>query len=371
MQTKNKMKICFFGDAATQHIRRWSKFFADKGHEVHVITFNPDILENYGTVKVHLISKKFKQNIIIWRILNMPIVIFKIMRLIKRIKPDIIHAHSVVAYSWLPALFNLHPLIITPWGGDIFIHIHNSRIEKFLTKFALKRADLITCDGAKIKNAMVDLGIDDKKIIYIYFGTDIKKFKPSPGKNHNSKIVISTRIFEAIRDVATFIRAIPLVLKKIPDAQFLVVSYGPQQEYLMDLSRHLKVQNSVKFTGRVSQNKMVKYLQMADIYVCTTLSDSGLAASTAEAMACQLPIINTDTGDVRYWLKHGKGGFIIPAKRPEIVAKKIIYLLKNQKERVQFGRSNRQIIVDKNNYYKEMATMENIYKKIKYESFNS
>jgi len=109
---------------------------------------------------------------------------------------------------------------------------------------------------------------------------------------------------------------------------------------------------------------MSLYLKSADIYVSTSLSESGLAASTAEAMACELPVINTDTGDINLWIKDGKGGFIVPTKNPEVLAEKIVYLLRNDDERKKLGKNNRKVIEERNNYYKEMEKMEEIYKKI-------
>lgn len=109
---------------------------------------------------------------------------------------------------------------------------------------------------------------------------------------------------------------------------------------------------------------MAQYLRSADIYVSTSLSESGLAASTAEAMACELPVINTDTGDIRFWIQDGEGGFVIPVKNPNILAEKLIYLLENDTQRLAFGKNNRKIIKERNNYYKEMADIEIIYKSI-------
>ena len=116
--------------------------------------------------------------------------------------------------------------------------------------------------------------------------------------------------------------------------------------------------------GKVEESEMVTYLQLSDIYVSTSISESGLASSTAEAMACELPVINTDTGDINLWIKNGEGGFIIPTESPKILAEKIIYLLKYEKERTKFGKINRKIIKERNNYYKEMAKMENVYEKL-------
>ncbi len=98
-----------------------------------------------------------------------------------------------------------------------------------------------------------------------------------------------------------------------------------------------------------------------DVYVSTSLSDAGLAASTAEAMACGLPVVITDFGDNRKWIEDGESGFIVPLKDPKALAEKIIYLLKNKDIRREFGMRNRKIIEEKNNYYREMEKMENSY----------
>jgi glycosyltransferase involved in cell wall biosynthesis len=78
-------------------------------------------------------------------------------------------------------------------------------------------------------------------------------------------------------------------------------------------------------------------------------------------MACGLPVVITDFGDNRNWVEDGVSGFIVPLQDPKALAEKIIYLLKNEGVRMKFGMRNREIIEDRNNYYKEMEKMENIY----------
>lgn len=366
------MKICFFGDAAAHHLRRWAKYFTNKGHEIHVVTFNANILDNYGEVKVHIVKKWIPGSMLASRILSIIPMIIKLKTLLKNIAPDIIHSHSVGGYAYMVAASGFHPFIVTPWGSDVLIDIQNSRVERFFTKFALRKADVITCDGKNTKNTMINLGISPRKIKFITFGVDIQKFKPSPEKKDfrkklrlpNSKIVVSTRFLTSVHDIETFIKAIPGVLREISDVKFVIIGNGPQKEYLMNLAKRLGIFNAIKFAGKVSEEEMSLYLKSADIYVSTSLSESGLAASTAEAMACELPVINTDTGDIRLWIKDGEGGFIVPTKNPEVLAEKIVYLLKNDDERKKLGKNNRKVIEERNNYYKEMEKMGEIYKKI-------
>jgi glycosyltransferase involved in cell wall biosynthesis len=125
----------------------------------------------------------------------------------------------------------------------------------------------------------------------------------------------------------------------------------------------LEIYNSIKFLGKLEEKEMISAHLASDIYVSTSLSESGLAASTAEAMACGLPVNNTDTGDIKLWLEK-EGGFIIPVENPVVLAKKIIYLLQNSEIREKARKVNRKVIEERNNYYKEMGKMEEIYKKL-------
>ena len=373
MIEKTKLKICFLGDVAAPHLFRWVKYFAEKGHSINIITTNPIGTNNNKKYKIHLLKKIFPGSNIIFRFLNLIPTLIQLKLIIKKINPDVIHAHSVSPYAYLVTLINFHPFIVTPWGNDVLIDIKNSKLEKFLTQKSLKQADIITCDGENTKNAITNLGISLKKIKFITFGINIKKFKLNSKKeilknkifSTKSKIVISTRFLTKIHDVETLVRAVPLVIKSLPDIKFLIVGGGPEREYLINLSKSLKIFDSIVFTGSVEENKMISLLQISDIYVSTSLSESGLASSTAEAMACELPIINTNTGDIDLWIKNNQGGFIIPIKNPKILAEKIIFLLKNDNFIKSWGESNRKIIIERNNYYQEMEKMENIYKNIK------
>ena len=81
-------------------------------------------------------------------------------------------------------------------------------------------------------------------------------------------------------------------------------------------------------------------------------------------MACELPVVVTDSGDNRNWIKDGKNGFIVPTTNPNKLAKKIIYLLKQPNMRKDFGRINRGIVQDRAHYQKEMEKMEKLYQEV-------
>jgi len=357
-----KMKICYIADAQSIHTQRWVKWFAEHGHEVHLIAEYPAELEN---VKIHLVKER-------GGVINFVRRTWQTMKTVKKIKPDILHAHYVTGYGFFGAFSGFHPLIITAWGSDVLIDAKESFFKRVVVKYALRKADLITCDGENMREAMTKLGADSQKINIIYFGIDTQKFSPKQRSEKlreelgisNSPMIISLRNLEPIYDIESLVKSVPLVLKDIPEAKFVIAGRGSREAELKRLAKSIGVLDSIMFIGMIPNDELPQYLTSADIYVSTSLSDAGLAASTGEAMACGLPVIITDFGVNREWVEDGKNGFIIPLKNPKALAEKIITLLGNEDLRTKFGKKNRKIIEERLNYYIEMEKMEKLYKEL-------
>lgn len=361
-----KGHICYLANAAAVHTVRWVNYFAEHGWKVDLITWHPPTSNSL-----------LHQEVIIHRIRFPPHYIarygalLEITRLIKKINPDIIHAHYISHFGILAGLYGwlsgFKPIVLTAWGSDILLDAKG--FKKWLVKYALKRADLITCDADHVIEKLVSLGAEPEKITRNNFGTDTQKFT-SGQKNEklrkelgisDSPTIISLRNLKPIYDVESLIKAIPKVLKEVPEAKFVIAGKGPQEAELKQLAKSLGVSDNIRFVGWIANNELPKYLTSSDVYVSTSLSDAGLAASTNEAMACELPVVITDFGDNRKWVEDGVNGFIIPLKDPKSLAERIIYLLKNPDIGKEFGKRNREIIEESYNYYKEMEKMENIY----------
>lgn len=294
----------------------------------------------------------------------------QIRRLIKRVRPDVLHAHYTLTYGFWGALSMFHPFVLTAWGSDILIKPGDSRLSKYKTKFSLSRADVITCDAVHLLNRMVDLGAEKQKIRIVYFGVDTERFSPNKrddnfkaelGVEKDSPTVISLRNLNPLYDVESFVMATPSILTAMPHARFIIAGDGEQRNHLRNLAERLGVADKIKFVGLIPNDELPRYLASSDVYVSTSLSDAGISASTAEAMACQLPVVITDVAENRNWVKEGEGGFIVPPKNPKALAERIIYLLRDKMVRSRFGVINRKTICERNDYSKQMREMEQVY----------
>ena len=364
------MRLCFIGTAASSHVLKWIKYFVEKNHEVSLISLGFVKKVPIGGLKVFSVKPHdFMNPNNIIKVVSL----FKtINRMIAKINPDLIHAHQISALAYIVPFLRVHPYILSAWGSDVLIKRYKSKIHSFLASNAIKKADLLHCDGIKTLRALENLGAPSNRIICVNFGVDIDTFSPEKKDTKyrqalgigNGPTVISTRALSPIYNVETLISAIPRVVREIKNANFLICGDGPLKGKLEKLSRKLNISDHTFFTGNISVEELPIYVASSDIYVSTSLSDAGLAISTGEAMACGLPVIITEDPDNRDWIDDGVNGFIVPVKNPDVLADRIIELIKNKHLRMEFGELNRNIIIERNNYNTEMGKMEKEYIKL-------
>ena len=297
----------------------------------------------------------------------------KMKKLLEEIRPDILDAHYLTSYGIPASCLQFHPFIITIWGSDVLLAPKRfGKKHVALMKKALREADVILCCGEKPREEVIKLGVETEKAKAAPLGVDTRRFYPQPKDEKlrlnlemlDSPTVISIRNFEPVYDIKTLIKTIPLVLFQVPNTKFIIAGDGSQMDYLGELAKSLGIWESIKFVGWIPHEELPKYLALADVYVSTSLSD-GASVSLVEAMACGLPAIVTDVGDARKWIRDGENGFIIPVKSPELLAKKIIYLLKNEDLRKEARKVNRELVEEKANYEKEMGRVERLYEELR------
>jgi len=361
------MKICFLANAASVHIQKWATYFSKKGHEVHLVSLKPTEFD-YGNIKVYVIKKIKLYPRIISHLVNFIPAYIQIKRILKKINCDVFHAVGVSGEGWLAYFTGFHPLVVTTGGTDILINTKEFKGYELLTRRVLKSADLFTCDGENGKAAMIELGADPKKIRTIHFGVDIKKFKP--GKNpilkkklfgENAKVILSAKPPRKECSVETLVEAAPLIIKKIPEARFLIIGEGEEKETLKQLAVSLNVSDKIIFAGFVPNDELPAYMNAADIIVSTSPIDDGIATSTAEGMASGLTPVVAECADNRQWLNNGKGGFLYPPRDYQKLSECTIAALTDISFAKNVATINRKTIEEKYNYWIEMEKMEKLY----------
>ena len=353
------MNICFFASSNSIHSLKWIKYFSGLGYKITWISLDKRSVEIPDNIEYHELTN------------NILFSIFKMKNILSGIKPDILHVHYLGTYALLALFSGVKNIVSTPWGSDI-IYGKKHFIKKQIVSKILNKSKLITCDAYHMKDEILDLKIPENKIQIINFGIDTKRFtKNEKDKNLlkslnilEEKTVLSMRNFEEVYDVKTLLFAAKIVLKEIPNIKFLFLGRGGLEKDLKGLAKKLSINNSVCFLGHLDNTLLSNLLNSIDIYVSTSLSDAGIAASTAEAMACEVPVVITDSGENNRWVQSGVNGFLVPVSDPAKLADELIKMFKNKSLMSEIGKSGREIIIDKNDIYNEMNKMNNLYKKV-------
>lgn len=355
------MKICFIADATSIHTTRWVKYFSKLGHEIHLITYEPPENPVEGA-NLYVIDSVFKN-----LYLAFPFRHIKIMRIIKRIKPDIVHAHFITKFGFHGALLDFHPFIMSAWGSDVLVLPKTSKLLRYFTKFSLKKADLIHAVSEYMaKEITSSFGGPMLNIKVVPFGINSKQFNLNVEfaqtrqllAGENDPIVISARNFEPVYNIECFINAIPLVLTKVPNTKFVLLGKGTLRSRLEEMAEEFGISDSVKFIGHVPHEELQNFFSCADVYVSTSLSDS-LGVSNLEAIACGLPVILTDIPINKEFMEKGMVIDVFPPGNSNVLAEKIIeairYPDKNNRKK------NYEIIVDQYEWDENMNKMNDLY----------
>lgn len=358
------MKICFYGDFENLHTRRWVNFFIKLGHEVHLLA---DEHLDYPGATVHLCKIRSKMP---YRLVER----FRNLRKLinKEIKPDIFHAHFVTHYGYGGALSGFHPFVLTVWGSDLYLVPKRSRLDYFMSRFTIKRADLITVDSRDLGNKVLELGAAPSKIHLIQFGVESQKYKYVDVSHLRNKlkipangfVVLSMRKLKPLYNHDIVIQAAKYVISEIPNCYFLIVGKGEHKNELEKLVEKMHLEKHVLILEECPHEKVPEFLSLADVFVSIPSSD-GTSVTLLEAMASALPVIVSNLASNREWVAEGENGFVIPLRSPEKLANSIIELYRDKNKMSVFGQRSAKIVAKRADHKTNMMKMEELYSSLK------
>ncbi|GJQ57447.1 MAG: glycosyltransferase [Candidatus Scalindua sp. AMX11] len=296
--------------------------------------------------------------------------LFKLVKLLKDIKPDIVHTQlfSANTYGRVAAIIARVPIII---GHELSLPVigkdkkfYQICIEKFLSMFSQG----IICNSAKVSDILVKKHFYSvSKIFIVHNGVVItdfqKQIKHSRKLKTNHKTVGIVARLDPAKNQRLFLDMANIILS-MPEnksTKFLIVGDGPLKKELEEYSRNLGIEQNVIFTGERSD--IPELLQEMDIFVMTSLFE-GIPNAIMEAMLAGLPIVSTDVGAISEVVIDGENGFLCPSHDSKNLADKVIRLIKDEEEARSMGESGKKMILNAFGIEKMTNKIEDVYKKL-------
>ena len=296
----------------------------------------------------------------------------KLSQIIKKFKPEVVQAGWVQLDGLVAALTGFKPVLLWPWGSDILIHPFRCKKVMRQTEYVIEQSSHINCDCDEVKNTILKItDFDAEKISVFTFGVDLEifnKHRTDPGiiKRigwQNKRIIIMTRAFNHLYGIHYFLMALPKIINAEPQTRILLVGTGPLEDELKDMVNSLDINQYVHFTGQVPYDQLSYYLNSAEIYVSTSISD-GTSMSLLEAMACGLPVVVSDVPANCEWVKDGVNGYLVPRGKVNSISEKVLALLNDRALAEKMGNINVSIANELADLEKNHPKLDSIYEQM-------
>ena len=198
--------------------------------------------------------------------------------------------------------------------------------------------------------------IPANKIQVIHNGVDINKFKPAVDKrkvkaelgfNPDDLAIVSVGRLYARKGLFTLIDSMPSVVKRYPNAKFIISGKGQSDEMnkLIAHAEKLGVKNNIIFTGYYPDKKLPRLYQAADVFAFSTFYEHHPFA-VLEALATGLPVVTTTVGGIPETIESGKNGLLVEPFNARAFGEKILYLLEHPVAATEMGAQARKTIVE-------------------------
>ncbi len=268
--------------------------------------------------------------------------------------------------SWLVTRFLRIPYFISAHGSEILDTQNLKNPLKHLVRKRLRWLKIITLRNARAifavseytRQLVISQGIPPDKVLTILNGVDTRRFRPLDDvdwvrSRHNlngRKVILTLGRLDDYKGHDTVIRALPQILKEVPQAVYLIVGRGPEKERLERLAEEKKVSDHIVFGGYVPDGELVAYYNACDVFVMVSRQDKkdmeGFGLVYLEANACEKAVIGGDSGGVRDAIVHNQTGLLVDPQDEHAVAQAIIRLLSDPAETQRLGEYGRRRTMD-------------------------
>lgn len=315
------------------------KALANKGHEVHFISYNQPARLDFFSENVFYHEVNIAKYPLFEYAPYETALAGKMVDIVQSARLDVLHVHYAIPHAsaallakqilaqkgiYIPVVTTLHGTDITLVGREVtYEHV---------VSWSINQSDAVTAVSNKLKEETLQHFEINRPIDVIPNFIDFNRFNKKPREHfkqmiapNGEKIIIHTSNFRKVKRVEDVVAIFSRIIKEIP-AKLLLIGDGPERSHIEKVCREHNTCDWVTFLGK--QEAIEEILSIGDLFILPSESESfGLAA--LEAMACEVPVISTNAGGIPEVNVHGVTGFLSDVGDVDSMAQHAITLLKD------------------------------------------
>lgn len=313
------------------------KALAKEGHKIHFITYSQPTRLDFLNENLFYHEVDFRS----YALFEYPpyelALASKMVSVVKNEGLDLLHVHYAIphasaAYMARQILLSQGievPVVTTLHGTDITLVGKDPSYEPVVT-FSINQSNGVTAVSQDLKKETFQSFKITNEIEVIPNFIDLEKFKKQK-KDHFKKaicpegeaLVVHTSNFRKVKRIGDVVHIFANIHKEIP-SKLLMIGDGPERSKAEGMCRELGIGDAVRFLGKLEAVEEV--LSVADLFLMPSEKESfGLAA--LEAMACEVPVISTNTGGLPELNVQGVTGFLSNVGDVEDMTRRSLFVL--------------------------------------------
>lgn len=350
---------------------------AKRGHEVKIFTISTDhtsSVEKYDDITIYRYAKTFG--------IGHSNISFGLFQKPLKHQVDLIHAHGsgIAGFAAIQYPKKKHiPFVLTQHGTvpvESFDKISQRMCVSFYKKYLMKRvlssANVIISASEYFIDESKFLGKYRDKIVVIPYGVNIEDFDVPHSKEEcreklglppDGEILLFLAALNPYKGPDVLLKAMPKIIKKVPDAKLVLVGSGRERGTLGMLSKKLGIDEYVKFAGFVKEHLKPLYYKSADVFVLPSFTEA-FPIVLLEASASGLPMVVSDLETFKCIIEEGYNGIVTKRGDEKNLADAVIYLLENKNIKERMGKNARNKVEDYSWARVAEETEKKVYEKI-------
>ena len=313
---------------------------ADKGHEVHFVTYNQPVRLDFISHDLHFHEVLMEEYPLFQYQPYELALSTKLVEVVSKYNLEILHVHYAIPHAYAAYMAKMMlkekgidiKVVTTLHGTDITL-VGSHPSYKTAVEFSINNSDVVTSVSESLKQDTLRLFTITNEIKVVHNFIDTEKYDRE-SQNECQRIAVAkpeeriiTHIsnFRPVKRIEDVVKIFYNVQKEIP-AKLLMVGEGPEKRNAELLVKKLGISESVIFLG--NSHEIAKILCYTDVFLLPSKSES-FGLSALEAMAAETAIISTNTGGLPEVNVHGVTGYLSNLGDVEDMFKNAVSILKD------------------------------------------
>lgn len=268
---------------------------------------------------------------------------WRLARLIRRLSPDIVHAHDPHAVAMAALALSIasgsrrsrqSPALVVSRRVDFHLKPNS------FSRWKYRQVDVFVAASEAIRTMLISDGVSPERVVTVHEGIDVERVDHMPAVNvhaelwlpHGVPVVGNVAALAPHKGQRYLIEAAHIVVQSMPDVRFVILGEGELREHLQHLVHEHNLERHVLLPGfRIDAIGCIKGF---DLFVMSSVTE-GLGTSLLDAMACRKAIVATRAGGIPEVVDDGRTGLLVEPRNARQLADAILRVLSDGTLRAQ------------------------------------